>query len=68
MLLKVHQHGGKVCVRYSPEVTHIACDHDVNDKALCEHLGIASLSELPKETVILEWKWFVNCQSVSRSR
>ncbi|GHJ86075.1 hypothetical protein NliqN6_2477 [Naganishia liquefaciens] len=59
----VHQHGGQVCVRYSPGVTHVACDHDVNDAALCEYLGINEISDLPKDLPVLSWDWFVQCQS-----
>lgn len=63
---QVHRHGGKVCVRYTPEVTHIACDHDVNESSLCHYLGINSLSDLPRGIPILAWDWFHKCSTVSR--
>jgi hypothetical protein len=67
VISKVHQHGGEACVRYTPEVTHIACDHDVTDSALCEYLGIKDMAELPKGLPVVAWDWFVKCQSVSPS-
>ncbi|KAJ9119176.1 hypothetical protein QFC22_003668 [Naganishia vaughanmartiniae] len=57
----VHRHGGKTCVRYTPEVTHIACDHDVALSSICQFLGIEDLSEIREGTLILDWKWFVSC-------
>jgi hypothetical protein len=67
ILRKVHQHGGEACVRYEPRVTHIACDHDVTESALCEYLGIRDMGELPKGLPVVAWDWFVKCQSVSPS-
>lgn len=54
-----------MCNRYTPEVTHVACDHDVVPASLCHYLGINSLSDLPREIPILAWDWFHKCSTVS---
>ncbi|KAJ9103152.1 hypothetical protein QFC21_002574 [Naganishia friedmannii] len=60
--LHIHKHGGEVCVRYTPEVTHIACDRDVALSSIYHYLGIEDISEIREGIQIVDWKWFVSSQ------
>lgn len=56
-----------MCHQYTPDVTHVACDHDVAEATLCHHLGLERLSDLPSEVPVVFWEWFHKSSTVSGS-